>query len=38
MSSPNVVKGDYVYLPWITVNEEYGHHEGLNLPVRGLVS
>lgn len=32
------VKGDYVYLPWITVNEAYGVHEGLNLPTRGLVS
>ena len=32
------VKGDYVWLPWITVNEAYGVHEGLNLPVRSLVS
>jgi hypothetical protein len=32
------VKGDYVYLPWITINEAYGVHEGLNLPVRSLVS
>ncbi len=32
------VKGDNVYLPWITVNEAYGVHEGLNLPTRSLVS